>query len=115
MVPTTFHGMRSGSARMTRQAATCQPSRGIDRAITMPSGTSIARITAEKNRLRPREARKRPPRSVDGPGRPLSERTPRRKKKVAPGGGQKGPAEIGRRIEQLLEPADTIPEELVVA
>ena len=56
MVPTTFHGISSGSARMIRQAATRQPSRGIDSATRMPSGISIASTVAEKNRLRSSEA-----------------------------------------------------------
>ena len=32
IVPTTFHGISSGSAIRTRQSATVQPSRGIESA-----------------------------------------------------------------------------------
>ena len=84
MVPTTFHGISSGSARITRQAATRQPSRGIDSATTMPSGTSIARITAEKNRLRHSEAKNRPPRSVEGSSNSLNQPTPFQKNWLLP-------------------------------
>ena len=84
IVPTTFHGISSGSARITRQAATVQPSRGIDSATTMPSGTSIARMTKEKNRLRPSEARKRPPRSVEGSSSSLNQPTPFQKNWLLP-------------------------------
>ena len=34
---------------------------------------------------------------------------------IAPQRGKEAAAEIGRGIEQLLEPADTVPEELIVA
>ena len=64
MVPTTFHGMSSGRAISTRQSATLQPLRGMESATTMPSGISIARMMAEKSRLRRTLSRKRPARSV---------------------------------------------------
>ena len=84
MVPTTFHGINSGSARITRHAATVQPWRGIDSATTMPSGTSIARMMAENSRLRPSEARKRPPRSVEGSSSSLNQPTPFQKNWLLP-------------------------------
>ena len=48
MVPTTFHGMSSGSAISTRHADAQTPLRGIVSAIATPSGISIARMIAEK-------------------------------------------------------------------
>ena len=84
MVPTTFHGINSGSAMITRQAATGQPSRGIDSATTMPSGTSIARMIAENNRLRHSEAKKRPPSSVEGSSSSLNQPTPFQKNWLLP-------------------------------
>ncbi len=85
IVPTTFHGISSGSARIRRgRRQRPAPARGIDSATTMPSGTSIAE---------------------DDGG----------EQQVAAERGQEAPAEIGRWIEQLLEPADAVPEELVVA
>ncbi len=59
MVPTTFHGMSSGSAISTRQTGTPQPLLGMLRAMTMPSGISIARTTREKIRLRPIDSQNR--------------------------------------------------------
>src|ERR1043165_378569 len=84
IVPTTFHGIRGGNARVTRQAATVHPLVGIDSATTIPSGTSIARITAEKNRLRQSEAKKRLPRSVDGSSSSLNQPTPFQKNWLLP-------------------------------
>ena len=84
MVPTTFHGINSGNARITRQAATRQPSRGIDSATTMPSGTSIARMMAENNKLRHSEAKNRLPRSVDGSSNSLNQPTPFQKNWLLP-------------------------------
>ncbi len=52
MVPTTFHGISSGSAISTRQTGTPQPFFGMVSAMKMPSGTSIARMMKEKIRLR---------------------------------------------------------------
>ena len=52
IVPTTFHGMSSGSAISTRHAGTPQPFRGMLSATKMPSGTSMARMMAENSRLR---------------------------------------------------------------
>ncbi len=66
IVPTTFHGTSSGSARITKVAATLQPARGMASATTMPSGISIARMTAEKKMLRPNASRNRPPSSLFG-------------------------------------------------
>ena len=58
-MPTTFHGMSSGSAISTRQTGTPQPFLGMLSAMKMPSGISIARMTAEKIRLRPIASQKR--------------------------------------------------------
>ena len=84
IVPTTFHGISSGSAIRTRQSATVQPSRGIDRATAMPE-------------------------------RHLDQEDDRREQQVAPKSLEEAAAELLRRVEKLLEPADTVPEELVVA
>ena len=84
MVPTTFHGISSGSARITRQAAT---------------GPALAR-----HRQRHHDAERHLDREDDGG-----------EQQVAPERGQEAFAEIGRGIEQFLEPADAVPEELVVA
>ncbi len=84
MVPTTLNGISSGSARITRQTATVQPSRGIDSATTMPSGISIARMIAEKIRLRHSEAKKRSPRSVVGSSNSLNQPTPFQKNWLLP-------------------------------
>ena len=84
IVPTTFHGIRSGSAMITRQTATCQPWRGIDSATTMPSGTWIKSMIAEKNRLRQSEAKKRSPRSVVGSSSSLNQPTPFQKNWLLP-------------------------------
>ena len=48
MAPTTFHGMRSGSAIRTRQTETHGPFRGMASAMARPSGISMARMTAVK-------------------------------------------------------------------
>ena len=53
IVPTTFHGMSSGSAISTRQTGTPQPFFGMLSAMKMPSGISMTRMMAEKIRLRP--------------------------------------------------------------
>ena len=66
IVPTTFHGISSGSAMSTRQSATVQPSRGMASATAMPSGTSIARMIAENSRVRQSASKKRPPSSLEG-------------------------------------------------
>jgi hypothetical protein len=84
MVPTTFHGISSGSAMMTRQAATRQPSRGIDSATMMPSGTSMARMIAENARLRHNDAKKRCPRSLDGSSNSLNQPAPFQKNWLFP-------------------------------
>ena len=77
-------GINSGSAMITRQAATRQPSRGIDSATTMPSGTSMARMIAEKSRLRHSEAKNRSPRSVEGSSNSLNQPTPFQKNWLLP-------------------------------
>lgn len=59
MVPTTFHGIRSGSAIRTRQTGTPRPFFGMLSAMTMPSGISMARMIAEKIRLRVSASQKR--------------------------------------------------------
>ena len=59
IVPTTFHGMSSGSAISTRQVGTPQPERGMLSAMKMPSGIWMARMMAEKMRLRPIASQKR--------------------------------------------------------
>ena len=59
MVPTTFHGIKSGSAISTRQTGTPNPFFGMLSAIRMPSGISIARMTSEKIRLRSSASQKR--------------------------------------------------------
>ena len=41
MVPTTFHGMSSGMAMVTRQIDTQMPLRGMFSAMKTPSGISI--------------------------------------------------------------------------
>ena len=48
MAPTTFQGISNGSAMNTRHIETQGPSRGIDRAMATPSGTSIARMMPVK-------------------------------------------------------------------
>ena len=48
IAPTTFHGMRSGSAIRTRQTETHGPLRGMASAMARPSGTSIARMRPVK-------------------------------------------------------------------
>ena len=84
MVPTTFHGISSGSAISTRQKRHRQPSRGIESATMIPSGTSI---------------------SEDDGG----------EQEVAPERVEEALAEFARRIQELLKPADPVPEELVIA
>ena len=84
MVPTTFHGISSGSARITRQTAT--------------------RPALARHRQRHHDAERHLDRQDDGG-----------EQQVAAERGQEAPAEIGRGIEQFLEPADAVPEELVVA
>ena len=59
MVPTTFHGMSSGSAISTRQIGTPIPFFGMLRAMKMPSGICSARTISEKTRLRCNAAQKR--------------------------------------------------------
>ena len=59
IVPTTFHGISSGSAIVTRQTGTPQPFLGMLSASKMPSGTSMARMMPEKTRLRPIACQKR--------------------------------------------------------
>ena len=46
IAPTTFHGIRSGSAISTRQTETQGPERGMASAMATPSGISISRIEA---------------------------------------------------------------------
>ena len=53
MVPTTFHGISSGNAISTRQSEAQAPPLGMLRATNTPSGTSMARITAENTSCRP--------------------------------------------------------------
>ena len=44
IAPTTFQGIRSGSAIKTRQTVTPKPRLGILKAITTPKGTSISKM-----------------------------------------------------------------------
>lgn len=53
IVPTTFHGIRSGSDITTRQKLAQTPGLGIDGATRMPSGTWIASMMAQKTGWRP--------------------------------------------------------------
>ena len=48
MEPTTFHGTNSGSAMSTRQTETHGPLRGMQSAMTRPSGTCISRTRPVK-------------------------------------------------------------------
>ena len=84
IVPTTFHGISSGRAISTRQTATFQPSRGMARATTMPSGISMARMIAENRRLRHSASKKRPPSSFDGSSRSWNQPTPFQKNWLLP-------------------------------
>ena len=84
IVPTTFHGISSGSASTTSEKATPQPSRGMASATTMPRGISIASTIAEKARLRHSEAKKRPPSSVAGSSSSWYQPTPFQKNLLLP-------------------------------
>src|SRR2546423_15271988 len=84
IVPPTSQEMSRGTAIITRQPATLQPRRGIESATTIPNGTSIVRITAEKNRLRHNDAKNRPPRSVEGSSNSLNQPTPFQKNWLLP-------------------------------
>ena len=51
IVPTTFQGISRGSDIRIRHTGTPMPFRGIDSAIAMPSGISIASTIAENARF----------------------------------------------------------------
>ena len=51
IVPTTFQGISSGSAIRIRQTGTPMPFLGIDSAMKIPSGTSMASTMAENARF----------------------------------------------------------------
>ena len=52
MVPTTFHGISSGSAISTRQTLAQKPFFGMHSATATPSGISIRRMIAENSACR---------------------------------------------------------------
>src|SRR5215217_2226946 len=86
MVPTTFQGISSGSAKTTSEAATPQPRRGMDSATAMPSGTSISRQSALNSSVRHSASKKRPPRSVEGSSSSLNQPVPFQKNSLFPKG-----------------------------
>ena len=51
MAPTTFQGMRSGSAISTRQTETQGPERGMASAMATPRGTSMSEDEAGEEEL----------------------------------------------------------------
>ena len=77
--PTTFHGMRSGSAISTRQTETHGPFLGMVSAMATPSGTSISRIVPVKKSWRPSAPWKRSSRSTFS-----NQVTPDQKKVLSP-------------------------------
>ena len=56
IAPTTFQGMRSGSAISTRHTDTHGPERGMVSAMATPSGISMARMMLVKTIWRRKEA-----------------------------------------------------------
>ena len=64
IAPTTFQGMRSGSAIRTRQTETQGPERGMASAMATPRGTSMRRMRPVKRSWRASASWKRGERST---------------------------------------------------
>ena len=84
-----------------------------DRADHVPRNQQRQREDDEAGRDRPALARHR--QRDDDAERHLDREDHQREEQIAAERGEEAAAEIGRGIEQLLEPADAVPEELVVA